>query len=72
MDSSARPRPMTVARLVTWLEELYSPGTSLYVRTPDGLRGVIKLVEDPDGSVVIEPDREWNASTVQDSRPDSP
>jgi len=60
--------PMTLARLVTWMEELYHPGTLFYVRRKDGLRGAIKLVEDPDGSVVIEPD---DATLLQGSRPDS-
>ena len=55
-------KAITVARLVTWLEEVYSPGTFVYVRTPDGLRGVIKLVEDPDGAVVIEVDDEKERS----------
>jgi len=48
--------PMTLARFVIWLEELYGAGTFFYVRRKDGLRGAIKLVEDPDGSVVIEAD----------------
>lgn len=57
-------KAITVARLVTWLEEVYSPGTFVYVRTPDGLRGVIKLIEDPDGSVVIEPDERKDEGNV--------